>query len=101
MSKQKLMDGDFEVHIPTIKLKENRVLIKKFGLMTKTAGGIIIPEDQQIAREGGFVVAMGPSVSEDEYKIGSKVRYIKQGMEVELDGEKYYLVRDTDVWGEL
>jgi chaperonin GroES len=101
MSDIKLLDQGNEIHIPTITLKENRVLIKKFGLITKTAGGLILPDDQQVPREGGTVVVVGPDVAKTACKVGDRVRYVAHGMEVEIDGEKYYLCRDTDVWGDL
>lgn len=93
--------------VTSIKLKENRVLIKKFEKEEKSKGGIILPDDQQEAPEGGTVVAVGPGrmenniLVENACRAGEKVRYVKHGMEVEIDGEEYYLLRDSDVWGTI
>lgn len=90
-----------------IRLKENRVLIKKFNKVEKTESGIILPEDQQVAPEGGEVVAVGPGVMVNGlYQtttcvVGEKVRYHEHGKVVEINGEEYYLLRDTDIWGTI
>ena len=90
-----------------ITLKENRVLIKKFNKVEKTDAGIILPDDQQVAPEGGEVVAVGPGAYINGLfhvptcVIGEKVRYLEHGKVVEIDGEEYYLLRDTDIWGTI
>jgi len=81
-----------------VNLKENRVLIKKHEKLTKSEGGIILPDDQSVQPEGGIVVAIGPTVNPDLAKIGENVRYYLHGLEAEIGGEKYYLCRDSDVW---
>jgi chaperonin GroES len=93
MSKAKALAG--------IKLKENRILIKKHELLTKTEGGIILPDDQAVQPEGGFIVAMGPGVEKDEYKIGEDVRYYEHGTTVDYKGDSYYLLRSTDIWASI
>lgn len=91
MSKAKPLAG--------IKLKENRILIQRFGVEEKSEGGIILMKDEQEAPEGGLVVSVGPTVNGIE--VGEKVRYYEHGTEVEIGGEDYYLLRDSDVWGEI
>jgi co-chaperonin GroES (HSP10) len=79
-----------------IHLKENRVLVKKFDKLTKTASGIILPEEDHKAPDGGYVVAKGPTASACE--LGEKVRYLEHGKIVLIDNQEYYLIRDTDIW---
>lgn len=91
-----------------ISLKENRVLIKKFEKEEKSKGGIILPDDQQEAPEGGTVVAVGPGAFTPygtyvatTTVVGEKVRYLEHGKLVEIDGVEYYLIRETDIWGTI
>lgn len=92
-----------------ISLKENRVLIKTFSAEEKTAAGIILPEGAQEAPPGGLVVSIGPGKVDpttgvlvpNVCKVGEKVRYMAHGMEVEIGEETYYLLRDSDVWGDI
>lgn len=92
-----------------IKLKDNRILIKDFELVKETKGGIILPEDQWETPVGGLIVSVGPGLMNTTTgelipmtcSVGEKVQYHKHGTEVEVNGEKYYLLRDTDVWGEI
>ncbi len=87
--------------LPTlaITLKENRILIKKHEIRTKTEGGIILPDDDHIQPVGGIIVAVGPTTNEELAKIGDSVRYLEHGQQVDIDGEEYYLLRDDAVWG--
>jgi chaperonin GroES len=92
-----------------VRLKENRILIKDFELVKETKGGIILPEEQWETPVGGLIVSVGPGkvdpqsgiLVKNTCKVGEKVQYHKHGTEVEVNGEKYYLVRDSDVWGEM
>ena len=100
MSKAKELKG--------IKLKDNRILIEKFKAEEKI-GSIIMAEKDQVVPEGGVIVSIGPGnvdansglLTPNRCKVGEKVRYMEHGMEVEIEGETYYLLRDTDVWGEI
>lgn len=82
-----------------IKLKDNRILIKKFDKVETTKAGIILPDEDQEAPEGGTIVSVGPKA--DGVEVGEKVRFMEHGMTVEIDGQEYYLLRDGDVWGEI
>lgn len=82
-----------------IKLKENRILIKKHDLITKTEGGIILPDDDQIQPVGGVIVAVGPDTNDKLAKVGDNVRYLEHGQQVEIGKETYYLLRDDAIWG--
>lgn len=88
-----------------ITLSSNRVLIKKFDKVEKTAAGIILPDEDQVAPEGGEIVAVGNGHYDQngvfktmDYFIGQKVRYMEHGMTVKIKDEEYYMIRDTDIW---
>lgn len=82
------------------------VLVKPEAAETKTPSGIIIPDTaKQEKATFGRVIAVGPGRFGDEgdlipmrVTVGAKV-YFSPGWEneVEYAGEKYFLVRDTDV----
>lgn len=67
----------------------------------KTAGGIIIPDTAKKERPiEGQVLAVGQGTKDEEMvlKVGDRVLYGKySGTEVELDGEKYLIMRQSDV----
>ena len=83
-----------------IKPLADRVLIKAAPAEEKTAGGIIIPDTAKEKPLQGEVLAVGNSTKDEEMvlKAGDTVLYGKYaGTEVELDGEKYLIMRQSDV----
>ena len=88
----------------------NRVLIQKTEPMTKTKGGILLPETKAEQLNFGTVVAVGPGrhlengqikpVSVKEGDIVLLPEY--GGSKVTLGDEKdYYIYRDDDLMGTL
>lgn len=78
----------------------DRVLIKAAPAEEKTAGGIIIPDTAKEKPLQGEVLAVGGGTKDEEMvlKAGDRVLYGKYaGTEVELDGEKYLIMRQSDV----
>ena len=78
----------------------DRVLIKAAPAEEKTAGGIIIPDTAKEKPLQGEVLAVGNGTKDEEMvlKAGDTVLYGKYaGTEVELDGEKYLIMRQSDV----
>ena len=75
----------------------DRVLISPAPAETQTASGIIIPDTAKEKPLQGTVVAAG----EDEkmiLKAGDQVLYGKYaGTEIEFEGEKYLIMRQSDV----
>ena len=66
----------------------------------KTIGGIIIPDTAKEKPLQGKVVAVGNGTKDEEMTIavGDQVLYGKYaGTEVELEGEKYLIMRQSDV----
>lgn len=84
----------------TIKPLADRVLIKPAPAEEKTVGGIIIPDTAKEKPLQGSVLAVGCGTKDEEMvlKDGDTVLYGKySGTEVELDGEKYLIMRQSDV----
>ena len=83
-----------------IKPLADRVLIKPAPAEEKTAGGIIIPDTAKEKPLQGEVLAAGNGTKDEEMvlKAGDTVLYGKYaGTGVELDGEKYLIMRQSDV----
>lgn len=84
----------------TIKPLADRVLIKPAPAEEKTVGGIIIPDTAKEKPLQGEVIAAGNGTKDEEMvlKTGDNVLYGKySGTEVEFDGEKYLIMRQSDV----
>ena len=78
----------------------DRVLIKPAAAEEKTVGGIIIPDTAKEKPLKGSVIAAGNGTKDEEMvlKAEDTVLYGKySGTEVELDGEKYLIMRQSDV----
>lgn len=83
-----------------IKPLADRVLIKPAPAEEKTVGGIIIPDTAKEKPLQGEVLAVGGGTKDEEMvlKAGDRVLYGKySGTEVELEGEKYLIMRQSDV----
>ena len=83
-----------------IKPLADRVLIKPAPAEEKTIGGIIIPDSAKEKPLRGEIVAVGNGTKDEEkvVKPGDTVLYGKYaGTELELDGEKYLIMRQSDV----
>lgn len=76
------------------------MLIKPAPAEEKTAGGIIIPDTAKEKPLQGEVLATGNGTKDEEMvlKAGDTVLYGKYaGTEVEFDGVKYLIMRQSDV----
>lgn len=83
-----------------IKPLADRVLIKPVAAEEKTVGGIIIPDSAKEKPLKGNVVAVGKGTKDEEMvlKAGDSVLYGKfAGTELELEGEKFLIMRQSDV----
>lgn len=83
-----------------IKPLADRVLIKPAPAEEKTMGGIIIPDTAKEKPLQGEVLAVGNGTKDEDMvlKAGDRVLYGKySGTEVELEGEKYLIMRQSDV----
>jgi len=92
-----------------MKLKplDDRIVIKQSEAEEITSGGIILPDAAREKPQIGTVVAVGPGKILDDGSRGSmsvkdkdEVIYAKYiGSDVEIDGEKYVILRESDVLG--
>ena len=83
-----------------IKPLADRVLILPAPAEEKTIGGIIIPDTAKEKPLKGEVIAVGNGTKDEEMvlKAGDHVLYGKYaGTEIELDGTKYLIMRQSDV----
>ena len=83
-----------------IKPLADRVLVKQAEAEEKTASGIIIPDSAKEKPLKGKVVAVGEGTKDEKMILeeGDEVLYGKYaGTELELDGEKFLIMRQSDV----
>ena len=83
-----------------IKPLGDRVLVKPAPAEEKTVGGIIIPDTAKEKPLQGKVVAVGEGKKDEPMvlKAGDTVLYGKYaGTEIEYEGEKYLVMRQSDV----
>ena len=86
---------------------DDRLLVKQLEAEEKTAGGIVLPDTAKEKPQRGTVVSVGPGkVLDDgsrgtmEVKKGDEVFYGKYaGTEVEIEGDQYVILRESDVLG--
>ena len=84
----------------SIKPLADRVLVKPAAAEEKTVGGIIIPDSAKEKPLKGEVIAVGNGTKDEDMvlKKGDQVLYGKYaGTEIELDGEQFLIMRQSDV----
>ena len=94
-----------------MKLKplQDRVIVKQSEAETKTKSGILLPDAAKEKPTRGKVVAVGPGKLDDKGKamelgvrVGDLVYYGKySGTDVEVNGEKFVILRESDILGVL
>ena len=82
----------------------DRVVLKQLEAEETTKSGIILAASAQEKPQEAEVIAVGPGGMVDgkeivmQVKVGQKVIYSKYaGTEVKLDGEKYLIVKQSDI----
>ena len=83
----------------TVKPLADRVLVLPAQAEEKV-GGIIIPDTAKEKPQRGKIVAVGQGTKDEQMliKVGDEVLYGKYaGTELENDGEKYLMMRQSDV----
>ncbi|MBQ8055938.1 MAG: co-chaperone GroES [Paludibacteraceae bacterium] len=83
-----------------IKPLADRVLVKPAPAEERTASGIIIPDSAKEKPLKGEIVAVGNGTKDEEMivKKGDVVLYGKYaGTELELEGDKYLIMRQSDI----
>jgi len=85
----------------------DRILVKRVEEETKTAGGILIPDNAKEKPMEASVVAVGNGkvladgkVRPLEIKVGDRVLFSKySGTEIKLDGVEHLILREDDILG--
>ncbi|MEN6424380.1 MAG: co-chaperone GroES [Phycisphaerales bacterium] len=88
---------------------DDRVVIKPSQAQDKTAGGIFLPDTAKEKPMIGKIVWVGPGKVQDDgkrtpvsVKKDDEVVYGKyMGNEIEIDGQKYVIIREADLLGVL
>ena len=83
----------------------DRVLVRPAEAEQKTASGIIIPDTAKEKPQRGEVLAVGKGTKdhtkdhEMTVKVGDNVLYGKySGTEIEIDGEKLMIMKESDIY---
>ena len=94
-----------------IKLKplQDRVIVKQTEAEEKTKSGIVLPDSAKEKPTKGKVIAVGPGKLDDNGKpmevgvrVGDSVYYGKYaGTDIEVEGQKYVILRENDILGVL
>lgn len=87
----------------------DRVIVKQHEAEEKTKTGIVLPDSAKEKPTRGKVVSVGPGKLDDNGKrmelglrVGDTVFYGKySGTEVTVDGEKFVIIRESDLLGVL
>jgi chaperonin GroES len=85
----------------------DRILVKRVEEETKTAGGILIPDNAKEKPMEGSVVAVGTGkvltdgkVRPMEINVGDRVLFSKySGTEIKLEGTEHLILREDDILG--
>lgn len=93
----------------TVQPLHDRVLIKRLEEETKTASGIIIPDNSKEKPAQGEVVAVGAGYRLENgdtrkltVKAGDKVLFGKySGQEVKVEGHEYVIMKEDEIFGIL
>lgn len=83
----------------------DRVIVKRLDNETKTASGIVIPDNAAEKPDQGEVLAIGPGKKDDngknialDVKVGDRVLFGKYaGQSVKVDGQELLVMREEDI----
>jgi len=90
----------------TIKPLFDNVLVKPLEAVSRTASGIVLPDNAKEKPQIGEVMAIGQGVMDDGeivknsmiVKVGDKVMYKKWGAdEVKVNGEEWIIIKQSDL----
>lgn len=85
----------------------DRVVVERVKENTKSAGGIIIPDNAAEKPSEGKVMAVGPGARDEDGRLvpldvkkGDRVLFGKWGgTEVKIDGKDLLIMKETDIMG--
>ena len=84
----------------------DRVIVKRIDSETKTASGIVIPDNAAEKPDQGEVLAVGPGKRNDKgethavgIKVGERVLFGKySGQTVKVDGDELLVMKEEDLF---
>ena len=84
----------------------DRVIVKRLENETKTASGIVIPDNAAEKPDQGEVLAVGPGSLDDDgdrmpmsVKVGDRVLFGKySGQTVKVDGDELLVMKEDDLF---
>jgi chaperonin GroES len=82
-----------------------KILVKRFDAVEKTAGGIVLPDAAKEKPKEGKIIALGNGKLLDsgerakfQVKKGDRVVFTSYaGTEIDIDGEEYLLMSEDDI----
>ncbi|MHC4138791.1 MAG: co-chaperone GroES [Planctomycetota bacterium] len=82
-----------------------KILVKRFDAVGKTAGGIVLPDAAKEKPKEGKIIALGDGKLLDsgerakfQVKKGDRVVFTSYaGTEIDIDGEEYLLMSEDDI----
>ncbi|MGR3293294.1 MAG: co-chaperone GroES [Candidatus Scalindua sp.] len=82
-----------------------KILVKRFDAVEKTAGGIVLPDAAKEKPKEGKIIALGDGKLLDsgerakfQVKKGDRVVFTSYaGTEIDIDGEEYLLMAEDDI----
>ena len=85
----------------------DRILVERIEQESKTAGGIIIPDNAKEKPKKAKVLAVGPGAKDENGKriamdvsVGDVVLFTQwAGSEIKVDGKEYLVLKESDVIG--
>ena len=98
----------FQIQEMQLKLRplHDRVIVKRIESETKTASGIVIPDNAAEKPDQGEVLAVGPGKKSEKgdfialnIKVGDRVLFGKySGQTVKVDGEELLVMKEDDLF---
>lgn len=90
-----------------IKPLGDRIVVERLEEETKSAGGIIIPDNAKEKPKEGKVLAVGPGAKDENGKrapmdvsVGDTILFTQwAGNEIKIDGKEYLVMKESDVIG--
>ena len=84
----------------------DRVIVKRLENETKTASGIVLPDNAAEKPDQGEVLAVGPGKKNDQgvvsplnVKVGDRVLFGKySGQTVKMNGEELWVMKEDDLF---
>jgi chaperonin GroES len=88
---------------------QDRVIVKQSEAESKTRSGIVLPDTAKEKPTKGKVISVGPGKLDDNGKpmelgvrVNDTIYYGKySGTEITVDGEKFVILRESDILGIL